>query len=186
MKKKYSKYDSLLFYLSVAAMIILIYSVFFLSYGSLPQNSLLLVGAFILFISATAGKQHVIQALEIIVLVGIALSFLRMNVLYSLTVVLFVALLIVVYLLHIEHYKKEPIGVVGSAGFVLMGIGFAFNVGNYPLVTGLALASGALLAAVYAATAFWLYRVRLQVIIAVLNVIFAVSPILLILRVVGI
>jgi len=109
-----------------------------------------------------------------------------MNVLYSLAIVLFVALLIVVYLLHIEHYKKEPIGAVGSVGFVLMGIGFAFNVGNYPLVTGLALASGALLAAVYAVTAFWLYRVRLQVIIAILNVIFAVSPILLILRVVGI
>lgn len=186
MKKRYSKYDSLLFYLSVIAMIILIYSVFFLPYGSLPQNSLLLVGAFILFISATAGKQRVIQALEIIVLVGIVLSFLRMNVLYSLAIVLFVALLIVAYLLRIEHYKKEPIGAVGSVGFVLLGIGFAFNVGDYPLITGLALASGALLAAVYSTTAFWLYKVRLQVVVAVLNVIFAVSPILLILRAVGI
>ncbi|MCL4372624.1 hypothetical protein M1384_00995 [Candidatus Parvarchaeota archaeon] len=75
-----------------------IYSVSFLSYGSLPQNSLLLVDSFILFISATAGNQRVIQALEIIVLVGIVLSFLRINVLFSLVIVLFVALLIVVYL----------------------------------------------------------------------------------------
>jgi hypothetical protein len=186
MKKKASKYDALMFYVSVAAMILLIYSVSFLAFGSLPQEGLLLVGAAMLFASATASKQKVLQALEVIIIVGVVLGILNLYVIYSLIIVLAVALMMVAYLLSIEHYRKEPIGSVGSIGFILLAIGFAFNNGSNPLVTGFALASGSILIAIYSATSYILYKIRLQVVITILNIVFAVSPMLLFLKTLGV
>lgn len=186
MNKKTRSLENAMFYISVAAMVLLIYSVSFVAFASMLQDVLFLIGGFVLFAAATVGKQRVIQALEIIVLVGIVLPLLKLQIFYSLGIVLFISLLMVVYLLKIEHYKKEPIGSIGSMGFVLMAIGFAFNTGPYPLITGLALASGAILAAIYAATAFYLYKVKLQVVIAILNAVFSINPIILVLHTVGI
>ncbi|MCL5009723.1 MAG: hypothetical protein M1433_01955 [Candidatus Parvarchaeota archaeon] len=185
MKKKAPRYDNLLFYISVAAMVILIYSVSFIQFGSNLQNAIFLIGAFILFVSATASKQKVIQALEVIAVVGIVLALLKVYVIYSLITLLLLSLLIVGYLLKIEHYKKEPIGSIGSVGFILLAIGLAFNTGSYPLVTGFALAIGSILISIYAATAFYLYKVRLQIVIAILDIAFAVSPVLLVLNTLG-
>ena len=186
MKKKAPKYDRLMFYVSVAAMVILIYSVSFIAFGSVLQEGLFLVGAAILFASATASKQKVVQTLEVIVIVGVVLGILDLNVVYSLTIILSISLLMVAYLLSIEHYKKEPIGSIGSIGFILLAIGFAFNSGSNLMVTGFALASGSLLIAIYSATSYVLYKVRLQIVITILNIVFAISPLLLFLKILGV
>ncbi len=186
MKKKESKYDEGMFYVAIIAMIILIYSVYFVTFASILQRSILLLGAVLLFLSATASKQKVIQSLEIIVITGVVLGLLDIYVIYSLVAILAISSVIVGYLMSIEHYKKEPLGSVGSVGFVLFAIGFAFNNGSNPLITGFALASGSILVAIYSATSYVLYKVKLQIVISILNIVFAVSPLLLFLGALGV
>ncbi len=185
MAKKAKKESNLSFYIAVAAMVLLIYAISLVASGSLLQLLLILAGAFALFASATMSKQRVLQALELIIVVGIVLGILKAWYIYSLITILAVAAIMVAYLFSIEHYKKEPIGSVGSIGFILMAIGFAFDNGSFPLVTGFSLASGAILIAIYSITAYWMYKIKLQIVIAVLNVIFAISPLIMFLNAAG-
>ncbi|MCL4400947.1 MAG: hypothetical protein M1348_02930 [Candidatus Parvarchaeota archaeon] len=179
MKAKSAANESLLLYCAILAMAVLIFAISFLTYGSILQKSLILLGAFVLFVVASMGKQKVLQALQLVIVIGAVLGFLQLSMLYSLSLMLFVSILMVIYLISIEHYKKEPIGAMGSAGFLLLAIGLAFNTGSNNLVTWFSLGFGAVLIAVYSATAFWLYKVRLQLVWVLLNLAFAISPLLL-------
>jgi membrane-associated HD superfamily phosphohydrolase len=131
------------FYVAIVAMIVLVFAVSFLNFGSLLQKILLLVGAFVLFLVAKFGNQKVLQSVELIVTIGAILAFFDLAPLYALVIMLVAAIVLVVYLFSIEHYKKEPIGAIGSVGFILLAIGLSFNTGSNPLITGFSLGFGA-------------------------------------------
>ncbi len=179
MVKKPRCEGSVLLYIAIAAMLVLIYAISFVSFGSILQKTLLVAGAFVLFVVATLGNQKVLQALQLVIVAGALLGFLQLQPIYSLAVMLIVAVLMVAYLFSIEHYKKEPVGAIGSFGFVLLAIGLAFNTGSNPLITGAALGFGALAIAVYSSASFFLYRIRLQIVWVALNIVFAISPLVL-------
>jgi hypothetical protein len=186
MERRVKRIDDFFFYISVAAMVILILSVYLIPYGSSVQRLLIFLGALILFASASASRQKVVQAMEVIAIAGVITSILQLAPVYALTVTLVISAIIIAYLTTTGYYQKEPIGVVGSIGFVFLAVGFAFDTGSNPLMTGLALGVGSLTIAAYSAMAYWLYKVRLQVVIMVLNLVFAVSPLLLFLSTIGI
>lgn len=178
MKRKSKNNVDWLFYSAVGAMVLLVFSISFLIFGSVLQKSLILLGAFVLFLVASLSNQRVLQALQLVIVVGAVLGFLQLSVLYSLSIMLFVSILMVVYLYSIEHYKKEPIGAMGSVGFLLLAMGLAFNTGSNNLISGFSLGFGSIIIAIYSATAFWLYKTRLQIVWVVLNLAFAISPLI--------
>ena len=180
MKSK-TKVNNILFYVAIAAMILLVYSFSFLSFGTLLQKSLILTGAFVLFLVALFGKQKVLQALQLVLVTGAIIGFFILSMLYALVIMLFVAALMVIYLYSIGHYKKEPVGVIGSFGFCFFALGLAFNTGSTPLIAGLFLILGAFVIAAYSALAFYLYKNRLQLVWIVLNLALSAGPILLVL-----
>ena len=186
MNKKSKNKDDLLFYIGIFALLLLIYVISFISFGSILQRLLILFGAFLLFVVATFGKQKVLQALELVVAIGSIVSFLSLTALYALALMLFVAIIMVIYLYSISHYRKEPIGLMGSFGFVLLALGLAVNNGANTLIASSALGFGALTIAIYSGGAFLLYKNRIQLIFVVLNIAFAINPFILLFHALGI
>src|SRR5208283_3165185 len=129
-KTRKSKSDlNLLFFVAVFAMLLMIYAIAFTGSGSILQKTLILISASVLLFVATKDNQKVLQALQLIVMVGAAFGFLQLTAVYALATMLLVSILTVVYLFRIDYYRKEPIGVVGSLGSTLFAIGLAFNTG---------------------------------------------------------
>ena len=186
MNKKSKKKDDLLFYIGIFAMLILIFAVSFLNLGSIQQKLLFLFAGFLLFTVATLSNQRVLQALEIVTLIGVIVAFMTVSALYALSITLFVAMIMVTYLYKIEHYRKEPIGMFGSFGFVLLALGYAFNNGSNPLIASAALGFGSLAIAVYSCAAFILYKNRIQLIFIVLNAVFSISPLIILAHILSI
>ncbi len=120
MVKRSKKESSALLYTAVAAMLLLVYAISFISFGSILQKSSILLGAFVLFLVAVISIQKVLMALQFVVVAGAAVGFLQLQPVYALIIMLFIAVLMVIYLFSIEHYKKEPIGTIGSFGFILL------------------------------------------------------------------
>jgi type IV secretory pathway TrbL component len=98
-----------LFYVAIAAMVLLVFAVSFIGFGTILQKSLFLIGAFVLFFVASLSNQKVLQALQIVVVIGAVMSFFQLGPIYALGIMLFVAVVLVVYLYSIEHYKKEQL-----------------------------------------------------------------------------
>ena len=186
MKKKDAGQTQILLYIAISTMAVLVFSFWFLSFGSPLQKILIVSGALVLFFVAAFGNQKVLEALQLVLVVGAGLAFIQLSPLISLSIMLFVAVLMVAYLYSIKHYRKEPIAAIGSLGFILFAIGLSFNTGSNPLITGLAISSGALAITAYSAIAFVLYRIRLQIAWATLNFLLAISPIMLVLSILGV
>ena len=162
MKRNNNRRDEILLGIAISTMVELVFSFWFLNFGSQLQKVLILSGALVLFFVAISGKQKVLEALQLVLVAGAALAFVKLPPLISLSIMLPIAILMVVYLYLIKHYRKEPIGTIGSLGFILFAIGLSFNTGSSPLITGLAIGSGALVITAYSALAFVLYKIRLQ------------------------
>ena len=83
------------------------------------------------------------------------------------------------YFISIGHYKKRRIEFLGTAGFILLALGYAVNSGDFALPTSFFFAFGALAVVVYSFFMWRVYKIRVQAIWFVLNVAFMISPLLL-------
>lgn len=184
MKRKANKLKSNLFFVfGIIGMAAAIFGVTFLPLASLLQREVFLVAVIILLIVAEASKQKILDAIEIVLFIGIVLALFSVSQYVTLTAIAISVVILVAYLLKIHYYNKEPIGVIGTVGFVLLAIGYGVNTGNAILLNSFAFSFGAIAVAIYSLMAFILYKVRVQIIWFILNVAFAIGPLIYLLTV---
>ena len=171
------------FIIGIFAMLLLIYAISFLSLGSMLQRLLLFAGALMLLAVAYAHKQRVLIAVELVVVTGGIVSLLPISLAVVLITMTTVSLILIGYLFKVGHYKKEPIGIFGTLGFLMLAFGYAMNFGANTLYAAVGLGLGAVLLMLYSTMHYYLYKVRVQIIWAVLNAAFAISPLLFLLSI---
>ena len=178
-RKEQSRFVSdALFAAAIAAMVLIVFALDFLPRASLLQNEFFFIGGIILLIVAIETRQKNLTAIETVILIGIVLSLFSNGIFMTTTVMISAIILLVGYLYFIRYYNEEPIGVIGSVGFILLAIGYALNTGNAQILNYLAFGVGAVLVAIYSLLSLLLYKVRVQIAWLVLNVIFAIGPLM--------
>jgi hypothetical protein len=165
-----------LFAAAMAAMVLIVFALDFLPRASFLQDGVFLIGDIILLIVAIENKQKNLIAIQTVILIGIVLSLFSNGIFMTTTVILSAIILLIGYLYSVHYYSKEPIGFIGSAGFVLLAIGYALNTGNTQILNSLAFGIGAILVAIYSLLSLLLYKVRVQIVWIILNVVFAIGP----------
>jgi len=175
-ENKIEKRNVLLLYIGVAAMLALIIGVLSEG-GSLFQKILFVSATPVLGVLAYVNKQKMLLSMQTILTISALLAFfsdIPDQIRYLLLVG--IAVLSVGYLFRSGYYKKDPWGVIGSAGLLLIAAGYVTNATLYPLLFNSLLGFGGLLFAIYSGIEFWHYKVRIASLWFILNVIFAIKP----------
>ncbi|MFH1221957.1 MAG: hypothetical protein V1492_02630 [Candidatus Micrarchaeota archaeon] len=168
------------FYIGLVGMLILIAGVL-LQPGSLLQKSLFLLGAVIMTMVALQNKQKMLSALQIIIVLGNVFSFfpsIEGPIKYGILVG--ASLIGVTYLVLTKYYQEDKFGLVGSCGLLMLAVGFATDAVTYPLYFGFLLGVGSLLVAAYSFTDYYYHKNRTALIWVILNIVFAISPLLMV------
>ena len=179
-KRKDSKLKSDAFFaIAIAGMLVLIYTISFVAFGTLTQKTLFFLGGALLLLAAAESRQNTLIAIETVALAGVLLSFFLLSFSVTMLAMLVVIAVMLAYFVYIGHYKKHGIEFLGTAGFILLALGYAFNSGDFTLLTSFFFAFGALVIVVYSLFMWRVYKIRLQAIWFVLNLVFMISPLLL-------
>jgi len=178
MKKTSVEKNRWIFYAGLFAMVLLLVGVFS-EPSSLLQKTLFLIGAIILTIVAYLNNQRMLFALQIIISVGSILAFLELIGIIKYAILFAASAVAIVYLLIIKNYKSDPWSITCSAGLILIAAGFATDASIYPLYFGLSLGLGGLLVAFYSFIDYFYNKNKIAIIWFVLNLVFAINPILL-------
>jgi len=151
--------------------------------GSLLQKILFLIGAPALGITAYVDKQKMFTVLQAVATLGAVLAFFP-SVSEAARYCLMGAVAIVglAYLVRRGYFSSDRWGWLGSAGLILIAMGFATDPVSSPLLFGIFLGVGGLAVAAYSAISFFHYKVRIAVMWLVLNVIFSINPILIFIK----
>ncbi len=166
------------FLMAMVAMAFIIYALDFISSGSLLQDYAFIIGTIGLLFAALFNRQKNLIAMEITVIVGILLSIFSRSIFMTAAIIATAVILLVVYLSLIGYYKQENIGVIGSVGFALLAVGYALNTGNIRLLMDIAFALGSIVIVIYSSLSLFLYKVRIQIPWIILNVAFAIGPLI--------
>lgn len=164
------------FLAGIIGMLIAIFGVLFMQSGSLTQRMVFSLAVIILLIVAIDSKQKVLEAAEIVVFIGIVLALLTVNETITIILIAVSVIILVTYLFWVGYYRAEPIGLIGTAGFILLALGYAVNTGDAKLLNSFAFGFGGIVAALYSLLALLFYKVRVQAIWFILNLAFAVGP----------
>lgn len=166
-----------IFALGVLAMIGQVAGVTFLAGGSLQQKSLFLADSAVLLVLAYANRQRLLSAVNVVIVISEALAFVpSLSVPDALGVTMPLSAVLILYLAITKHYHDEPVGIIGTIGFILLAFGFALNGASSPLLSWLTLGFGGLVLALYSSMHYLHYRVKVQLVFAVLNGFFCISP----------
>jgi hypothetical protein len=150
--------------------------------GSLLQKILFLFGAPMLAFTAYLNKQRMFMIIQIIVTIGSILAFFT-----NLPDFLRYSIMVgggffgIGYLIKIKYSKEDIWWPLGGLGLLSIAVGFATNAVAHQLLFNSLLAIGGILVAIYSAIGFFHLKVRIAFIWLVLNVIFSISPLLIIL-----
>jgi hypothetical protein len=172
-----SKTD-LFFYIGLIGMFILIFGVFSQPASHL-QKSLFLIGASILTLVAIKDNQKMLLVLQALMTFANVLAFLDFGGILKYGILLAFAIVGIGYLVFIKYYEKDRFGLIGTAGLLLLALGCATDANMYPLYFGILLGVGALLVAVYSLIDYYYTKDKISLIWFVLNIIFAINPLIL-------
>jgi hypothetical protein len=149
----------------------------YLEPGMMVQKFLFLIGAALLIASAIMTDQKMYIALTSVVLLGTILGFVQGFSVEGKYIVIGVgALIALVYLAVIGHFRRDPWAVLGCLGLIFVGAGYAVDAVSTPLLFNAALAGGSLAVAIYSLIRFFFYGIKVAMVWVVLNVIFLVAP----------
>lgn len=144
--------------------------------GLLLQKLLFLVAPVVLLAVAHVNDERMLEALEVVILAGSAMAFLPwLGLPVRLAVLGGLAALSVGYLVRIDYREQDRFWPIGGLGLVLLAAGFAVSDANLLAFNAL-LSVGSLVAGIYATLAFLVLGIRIQAIWIVLNVAFAITP----------
>ncbi len=172
------------FALGIVGMLVLVFTVSFITFGTFTQRSLFFLGAVILFLVAVESRQNTLAAIEIVALAGVSLSFFLLPFDITIVAMTIVVAIMLAYFVSIGHYKKHEIELLGTAGFIILAFGYAFNSGNFEFLTSFLFVLGAVVVSAYSLFMWLVYKIRVQAIWFVLNVAFMISPLMLFLSLV--
>jgi len=165
-------------YLSLTAMAMLITGVF-LPWGSLAQKILFLVGAGVMTLRAFIDKVTMFKVLECVIVVGSTLAFFpTLPSIRRYSVMWIAAVIAVIYLIKIKLYEEDHAMFLWTAGLVALAIGFATNAVTSPILFNILLGGGAIALAAYSSVYYFWNKVRISMIFMILNIIFAIKPII--------
>lgn len=184
LEKKTEKKNDLLLYVGIVAMILLIVGVLSEG-GSLFQKLLFACATPVLGVIAYINKQKMLVSLQTVLTIS-ALLALVSGVPDQIRYVLLigVAVLCIGYLFKIKYYGKDPWGLIGSAGLLLIAAGYVTDAVSQPLLFNALLGFGGLLFAIYSGIEFWHYKIKIASLWFVLNVIFAIKPLWMVIQMV--
>jgi len=166
-------------YFGIFGMILLLVGVFS-EPASLLQKLLFLTGAVILTIVAFKSKQKMLSILQVIIVIGSSLAFFEVDESLKYFILLGASILGVAYLISIKYYRKDPWGLACTVGLLMLAAGFATDAVEYPLQFGIFLGGGPLLVALYSFVDYFYHKVRISLIWFILNIIFAINPLLIV------
>jgi len=175
-ENRLEKGNDMLLYIGVAAMLALIVGVLSEG-GSLFQKILFVSATPVLGVLAYVNKQKMLLSMQTVLTISALLAFfsdIPDQIRYLLLIG--IAVLSVGYLFRCEYYGKDPWGLIGSAGLLLIAAGYVTNATLYPLLFNSLLGFGGLLFAIYSGIEFWHYKIRIASLWFILNVIFAIKP----------
>ncbi len=152
--------------------------------GSLFQKILFAIAAPVLGIVAYINKQKMLLSLQIVLTIASFSAFFG-DIQDSFRYVLLVgaAVVCVGYLIKIRYYQKDPWGIVGSIGLLMIATAFATNAIAHLFWFNLLLGIGGLLVALYSGVQFFYYKIQIAIVWCILNIIFAITPLLTAIRV---
>lgn len=154
--------------------------------GSFFQKILFAVAAPVLGLVAYVNKQKMLLSLQIVLTISSFSAFFgNIPDIFRYIVLVGAAVVCVGYLIKIKYYQKDPWGIVGSIGLLMIATAFATNAAAYLFLFNLLLGIGGLLVALYSGVQFFYYKIQITVIWCVLNIIFAITPLLTAIRVYG-
>ncbi|VVC03278.1 Uncharacterised protein [Candidatus Bilamarchaeum dharawalense] len=182
-KKSSQKYSSIIFYVGLVAMGILIAGVLS-EPASLLQKILFFLGALGLTVVAHGNKQLMLFVLQIIICLGSILAFLDIGDMVKYAILLGAGIFVIGHVVMTKKYKKDRWGPICIVGLMLIAAGMATNAATYPLYFGLFLAMGSILVAFYSFMDYVYNKDKIAIIWLILNLIFAINPILLVISIV--
>ncbi len=175
---KWDKRAKTFFIFSLLGMLLLVFSVSFIARNSLLQKEIFIVGQVVLLIVSIEHKQKVLEASMLIGLAGNFLAVFSNSIMTTVIAMSIIIVILVAYLYRIGYYHKEWISFIGTVAFVLLAVGYSINTPSTQFLNAFAFGFGAILAALYSTLSLVLYKVRIQTAWIILNVAFAISPLL--------
>jgi hypothetical protein len=172
----------IVFYAGVFAMVLLIAGVFS-EPSSLSQKTLFLSGSVVLAIVAYLNRQKMLLSLQVITTVGSILAFLELVEIFKYAVLFVASVLVIAYLLINKIFKTDPWSMICTIGLILIAVGYVTDAGTSPILFGLTLGLGGLLVAFYSFLDYYYKKNGISVIWLVLNIIFAINPILMVISI---
>lgn len=182
-KKKLEKKNNLLLYIGIVAMLALIIGVLSEG-GSLFQKILFASATPVLGVIAYLNKQKMLVGLQTVLTLSALLALVSEFDQIRYFLLLGVAVLCIGYLFRIRYYEKDPWGLIGSAGLMLIAVGYVTDATAYPLLFNALLGFGGLMFAIYSGVEFWHYKIRIASLWFILNIVFAIKPLWMVIQLV--
>jgi len=182
-EKEEKKGNNLVFFMGIASMILLLIGVFS-EPSSLLQKILFFVGAIGLTVVAHSNKQKMLFVLQVIISLGSFLAFMEIGGIEKYILLIGSSVVCIAYLVKTKNYQKDKFGIVCTIGLTLIAAGMATDANQSPAYFGLFLGSGGLLVALYSCMDYYLNSNKIAIIWFVLNLIFAINPLLIFISVV--
>ena len=167
--------------IGIIAMAILLIGVFSAP-ASLLQRSLFLAGALMLTLTAYMGKSWMLFVLQIVISLGSLFAFIGIDDLIKYAILLGASIIGISYLRSTKRFEAGIWGIVSTLGLFLVAAGFATDAVSHPLLFGFFLGAGSLLVALYSFVDYYYKKHEAAAIWLVLNIVFAINPILMVLR----
>ena len=171
--------QNIILFIGIIAMVGLVVGTF-LEGGSLIQKVIFLIGAVILTSIAYANKQKMFMTIELVVSLSTLLAFWDVTMLAKYLIFIGVSILGVGYLIKIKHHKEDKWWPIGALGLLLLAAGFATSAVNHPILFNAFLGFGGIIVAIYSAIELFLFKTRIASIWLILNMFFALNPMLII------
>ncbi len=171
--------QNILLFIGIIAMVGLVIGTF-LEGGSLIQKAIFLIGAVILTSVAYANKQKMFMIIEMVVSLSSLLALWNVTAHAKYLIFIGASFLGVGYLIKIKLSKENGWWPIGALGLLLLAAGFATSAVNYPILFNSFLGFGGIIVAIYSAIELFLFKTRIASIWLILNVFFALNPMLIV------
>lgn len=150
----------------------------FLEGGSLLQKIFFFITGSGLTFTACLNKQKMFITLQIIVVLSTIIAFFNLTNMFRYAILVGGAIISVSYLIKINYIKEDVWWPIGGLGLLVLAGGFATNAVAYPVLFNSLLGIAGILIAIYSAIGFFHLKIKVSLIFLILNVIFAIKPVI--------
>jgi hypothetical protein len=149
--------------------------------GSLLQKLLIVIGAPVLGYSAYLNKQKMFLTLQTVATIGAILAFFNnLPILLRYIIMVGSGIIGIGYLIKTNYLKEDSWWPLGGLGLLSIAVGFATDALSYPILFNSLLGFGGILVAIYSAVGFFHLKVKIAIIWFVLNIMFSITPMIII------